>query len=135
MSPAAYALAADLVVLFHTLYVGFVVLGEGAILLGAAFGWQWIRNFAFRALHLLAIAVVAAEAVTGIVCPLTHWEARLRAAAGQPVDVDSFIGRWLHRILFIDAPDWAFTAAYCAFAALVVATLYWIPPRRRSRAA
>lgn len=135
MSPSAYALAADFVVFFHALYVGFVMLGEGAILLGAACGWQWIRGFWFRALHLLAIAVVAAEAVAGVVCPLTDWEFRLRTAAGQPVDGESFVGRWLHRMLFMDAPNWAFTTAYVVFAGLVLATLYWIPPRRRRIAA
>ena len=75
------------------------------------------------------IAVVAAEALGGIVCPLTIWEARLRAAAGESADSGTFIGRWAHRLMFFGGPEWVFTASYCVFALLVVATLLLAPPR------
>lgn len=134
MSGSGYALAADLIVLVHVLYVAFVVLGEGAILLGAVLRWPGIRNFRFRALHLLAIGIVVFESLWGIVCPFTAWEARLRAAAGQPVEAASFLGRGLHRMLFIAAPEWAFTLGYCLFGALVLLTLAWVPPRWKRQA-
>ena len=69
-----YRLAADAVVLVHFSYVAFVVVGLAAILLGLVCRWGWVRNFWFRSLHLLAILIVAAEAVCGITCPLTTWE-------------------------------------------------------------
>src|SRR6266496_370479 len=51
-----YAVLADVLTAIHGAYVGFVVLGELAILVGAAFGCRWARNPWFRSLHLLAIA-------------------------------------------------------------------------------
>jgi len=69
-----YRLAADAVVIVHVAYVAFVAVGLLAILLGLVCRWRWVRNFWFRSLHLLAILVVAAEAVCGITCPLTTWE-------------------------------------------------------------
>ncbi len=131
MNPSLYGLAADLIVLVHVCYVLFVALGLAAILLGAALRWTWIRNRWFRLAHLAAIGLVVCESLWGIVCPLTDWEARLRAAAGQPVDGATFIGRWLHRWLFIDAPEWAFTLGYCLFGGLVLLTLFCLPPRWR----
>ena len=53
-----------------------------AILAGIALRWAWVRNFWFRTIHLAMIAVVVAESLCGIVCPLTDWEDRLREAGG-----------------------------------------------------
>jgi Protein of Unknown function (DUF2784) len=41
-----------------------------------------------------------------------------------------FIERWIDRLLFYDAPTWVFTAAYVAFAALVLVTWVAVPPTR-----
>ena len=79
-----YRLAADAVVLVHFSYVAFVVVGLAAILLGLARRWGWVRNVWFRSLHLLAILVVAAEAVCGITCPLC-------VSAPQTVDEGDFM--------------------------------------------
>ena len=86
-----------------------------------------MRNFWFRAAHLAAIAFVAAEALAGIWCPLTLWEARLRGEAVEK----SFIAEWVHRLLFHDFPEWVFTIAYVAFLLAVAATWWWIRPKRR----
>jgi hypothetical protein len=129
-----YAWLADLVVAVHVAYVAFVLLGQALILIGAVGGWRWIRIRAFRLLHLAAIVVVATEAVLGIPCPLTVWEARLRRLAGQEAAEGTFIGRWLHEVLFFDLPPWVFTVTYVSFASLVVATLICVPPRWRRTA-
>lgn len=42
----------------------------------------------------------------------------------------SFIQHWLHAILFYSAPQWVFVVAYTAFALLVLASWYWVRPRR-----
>jgi len=130
---AIYSLLADLVVVIHAAYVAFVVLGELTILAGWLLRWSWVRNFAFRVSHLVLIGVVAAESLIDITCPLTDLEDWLRRLASQPVEKGTFIGRWMHELIFIDAPSWAFTLAYCLFAALVAATLYLIPPRWPAR--
>ncbi len=124
-----YRLLADAVVVLHFAYVAFVVLGMAAILVGWLFRWRFVGNFWFRAVHLLLIAVVAAESLTGVICPLTTCEARLRAAAGESVESGTFVGRWAHRLMFFTAPEWVYTVCYCGFALLVIAALLLVPPR------
>ncbi len=129
--PVIYKLAADLVVVVHVGYVSFVILGELLVILGMVCGWEWIRNFWFRWLHLGAIAIVVAESLAGLVCPLTTLEAWLRREAGQSTYRGDFIGHWAHELLFYDAPTWVFTLAYSLFGLLVAGTLWLAPPRRR----
>ncbi len=131
MSRGALTLAADLTLIAHAAFIVFVVAGQGLILAGWMLGWHWPRNLAFRLTHAGAIALVVLESWFGVVCPLTWLEFRLRAAAGSPLAADSFVGYWLQRLIFHDAPSWAFTAAYTSFAALVAATLVFYPPNRR----
>jgi len=88
-----------------------------------------VREWRWRALHLGAIAFVAAESLVGIVCPLTLWEDAVRGRQSQ----EGFIERWVDSILFYDLPTWVFTVAYSIFAVLVAATWFLVPPIRRSR--
>lgn len=120
---------ADLIVVFHAAFVAFVVFGLAAIALGLALGWGWVRNFWFRVLHVAAIAVVAAQALCGVICPLTTLENALRRRAGQQEYPEAFIGYWAHRLIFFDAPPWVFTLAYCAFGLAVAAVFVLGPPR------
>ncbi len=118
--------AADALLVLHFAIVVFIV---GGLLLtwgGAALGWGWVRNPWFRYTHLAAIAFVALEALIGRTCPLTEWEDALRGGARA----DSFIGRWVRRLLYYQAPEWVFTALYAAWAAATLATLRLVPPRR-----
>ena len=119
---------ADLLVVVHFAIVLFIVGGLVAVWLGAALGWRWVRNPWFRYLHLAAIGYVALEALLGIACPLTVWEDLLRGGARA----DSFVGRWVRRLLYYDAPEWVFTVAYVAWALATLATLRLVPPRRRA---
>lgn len=119
------ALLADLVLFVHFAFVLFVVGGFAAIWLGAAFGWGWVRNRAFRYAHLAAIVLVAAESLAGIACPLTVWENLLR---GGSADGASFVARWVGRLLYYDLPEWAFATAYVVFASAVAVTLWLVPP-------
>ena len=131
MSQSVLTTAADLTLAVHAAFIAFVVAGQGLILAGWMLGWDWPRNLTFRLIHAGAIALVVLESWFGVVCPLTWLEFRLRAAAGSPLQADSFVGYWLHRLIFYDAPPWTFTLAYTAFAALVAATLVFYPPNRR----
>jgi hypothetical protein len=128
-----YTILADLIVAVHLGYVAFVVVGELLIVLGLLLGWRWVRNPWFRWLHLLAIAVVAAETIVHINCPLTDWEDGLRAAAGQTVEEGTFIGRLAHSLFRIDLPydHWAFRVGYIGFGVLVLVTFLLAPPRAR----
>jgi hypothetical protein len=126
-----HALLADFVVVVHLAYVAFVVLGQGAICAGAALGWDWVRNLWFRVAHLTAILIVALESLLGVVCPLTHWENRLRALAGETAGQESFVARWVHAVMFYECSESVFTTIYVLFAAAVALTLWLVPPRWR----
>jgi hypothetical protein len=128
-----YRLAADAVVVLHMGYVLFVVVGCLLVLIGILFRWQWIRNPWFRWMHLASILIVAAEALLGIVCPLTTWEKELRLLAGETSYRGDFIASLVHDWLFYDLPPWAFTAIYVAFAAIVLLAFAAAPPRRLRR--
>jgi hypothetical protein len=125
-----YRWLADTVVVLHAAYVAFVIAGLLAVLMGVLLRWRWVRNFSFRAVHFLMIAVVVVESLLGITCPLTTWEDTLRLKAGEEVTQGTFIGRWAHEVLFYDAPPWVFTIAYCVFGGLVLLALVLVPPER-----
>jgi hypothetical protein len=124
-----YRILADLVLVVHFAYVAFVVVGLAAILLGGWRKWSWVRNFWFRLLHFLMIAVVVCESLFGIVCPLTNWEDALREKAGETIEQATFIGRMLERLLFIQVPKSTLTPFYCLFGLAVLATFIFVPPK------
>jgi hypothetical protein len=122
-------LAADALLVLHFAIAAFILAGLILVWVGAAAGWAWIRNPWFRYAHLGAIVFVAGEAVLGFACPLTIWEDLLRGG----VRPESFIGRWVYRLLYYRAPEWVFTTAYAAWAAATVITLVLVPPRRSAK--
>ncbi len=120
---------ADIILITHFLYVSFVIGGLLAVWTGAFFRWQWIRNFWFRILHLIAIVFVVLESVFGVVCPLTEWENKLRTSTGGGYET-SFMQHWIHKILFYHAPEYVFTIIYILFTLLVFGSLIVVKPRR-----
>lgn len=120
---------ADLVLLLHVLIVGFNVLGLVAIWIGAGLGWQWVRNRAFRIAHIVVMAFIAAEALLGVMCPLTVWEDALRGEISQR----GFVSRWLAALLYWDWPTWVFTLIYCAWFGLVVLAWFMVRPHAAMR--
>jgi hypothetical protein len=126
-----YRIVADLVVIVHFSYIAFVVFGMLAILVGIGMGWAWVRNPWFRIAHLVAIAIVAIQALAGVVCPLTTLEKGLRLRAGQASYPGAFIGYWAHRLTFYQAPPWVFTLCYTLFGVAVLGTFALAPPRWR----
>ncbi len=119
--------AADALLVVHFLIAAFIVGGLLLTWVGVLLEWRWVRNPWFRYLHLMAIVIVALEAVLGVACPLTIWEDLLRGGM-RP---ESFVGRWVYAVLYYRAPEWVFALAYVAWAAAALATLFWVPPRRR----
>ncbi|AXF05420.1 DUF2784 domain-containing protein [Paraburkholderia hospita] len=118
---------ADAVLVSHALIVLFIVGGLIAIWAGAALEHGWVRNRAFRVLHLAAIGVVAILAALDVPCPLTVLEDRLRT--GGTVE-QGFVQRWVSHWLYYDFPVWTFAVAYVAFLLIVAITWRCIPPRR-----
>ena len=133
MNSSTYRLLADAVLILH---VGVVLFNVGALVLvlaGARLGWAWVRNMAFRVLHLAAIAYVVITTWLGIDCGLTVLEQWLRMRAGQVSYHDDFIAHWLSRMLFFEAPPWVFIVVYTAFGLMVLWSWVWVPPQRASR--
>lgn len=130
LAPIAFQTLANAVLVLHVCVVLFVVAGLVLTLLGGALRWQWVRNFWFRAAHLAAIVYVALQAWFDIVCPLTTLEQWLRSKAGQQAYEGDFIGFWLGKLLFYQAPPWIFITAYSLFGFLVAWT--WIAVRPAS---
>ena len=124
------AVLADAVLIAHFAFVLFVTGGLLLIWIGAAAGWRWVRNPWFRFAHLAAIVFVAGEALVGVWCPLTVWEAELRGVRAEK----SFLAQWIHRLMYYEFPEWVFTTAYVLFTLAVAATLWLVPPvRSRAR--
>lgn len=130
LSPASAATLADAILTLHVGIVAFVVLGTALILVGGWRQWNWVRGFKWRLAHLLLMVFVVLQTWLGELCPLTVWEQTLRLHAGQSTYDESFIAHWLSRLIFFEAPWWAFVAAYTGFAALVLVTWFKVPPRR-----
>ena len=119
---------ADALLVLHFLIAAFIVAGLVLVWIGALARWAWIRNPWFRYLHLAAIVFVAAEALLGLACPLTIWEDLLRGG----VRPESFVGRWVQRLLYYQAPEWLFTTLYAAWTGATLITLRLVPPGRNA---
>ena len=117
---------ADVILVLHAIIVVFNIGALPIIWVGYLRGWRFVRNFYFRVVHLLLIAIVAAESVFGIWCPLTTWEAALRS---EPMHPNGFIAQWLHKLLFYDFPAWVLSLAYLLFFLLVAGTFWFVRPQ------
>lgn len=126
-----YSFLADAILVLHFAFVVFVVASLPVIVLGHFLGWAWVRNRNFRLFHLAAIALVAAQAWAGLVCPLTTLEMWLRTRSGAAPYAGSFVQYWVQRLLYYDAPIWVFAGLYTGFGALVALTWIKVPPRAR----
>lgn len=133
LTPLHYRLLADGVLLLHFGVVVFVVGGLLLVIAGNLRHWRWVNNFWFRVAHLAAIGVVVAQAWLGKLCPLTSLESWLRLQSGEAAYQQSFIEHWLQRLLFFEAPLWAFAVAYTVFGVLVAAAWWRFPPELTKR--
>lgn len=121
-------LLADLLLVVHFALAAFITGGLVLVWIGAAARWTWVRNPWMRYAHLAAIGFVALEALAGYACPLTVWEDLLRGGE-RP---ESFVARWVYRLLYYRAPEWVFAALYAAWALATLVTLKLVPPRRKA---
>lgn len=130
----ASAWLAQTVMLIHLGYVAFVVLGQLAIVIGLARGWEWVRGSTFRVLHLTAMAIVAFETAAGLPCPLTELEYHFRAKAGQtPPDIPFIERMVVHNLVFFEGvPRWVYRACCLGFGLVVASTFLLAPPRWRT---
>jgi hypothetical protein len=83
-------IAADAVLIVHSLFIVFVVFG-GALLL------RWPR---IAWLHVPAVFWAAVVELTGWICPLTPLENTLRRSAGEPAYAGDFVGHYLVALIY-----------------------------------
>lgn len=86
----SYRIAADFFLVFHFLFILFVLFG-GLF----AFRFRWAP-----AIHIPAAAWGAFVEITGRLCPLTTIEVWLRRAAGDSGYSESFIEHYLYPIIY-----------------------------------
>ncbi len=123
--------AAALVLALHLVVIGFNLFGLAAVPLGAWRGWAFVRIGWWRWLHVLALVVVAGQALAGRACFLTLWQDRLAGrAGGQPL-----IAGAIDRLIYWPLPLWVFAALYVLVLVYALALLWLVPPVRRRGAA
>ncbi|MFO0843431.1 MAG: DUF2784 family protein [Gemmataceae bacterium] len=124
---------ADAVVVLHLGFVVAVLLSLVLVLVGWLAGWSWTRNFWFRVVQLIAVEVVAGQAVVGLDCPLTTLEQSLRGGYGflHPEEgQSSALGKFCNDVLYLrDVPLGAFPYIYGGVGLLVLLTWVLAPPR------
>ena len=86
----AYKLAADLVVMIHLGFIGFVLLG-GLL----ALKWRWVLL-----VHLPAVLWGVLLEFRGWICPLTPLEQQLRQSAGMSGYTGGFIDHYILPIIY-----------------------------------
>jgi len=110
-----YHLLADLVLLVHIAFIGFVLFG-GLL----ALKWQPVMWA-----HLPAVAWGAIVEFSGWICPLTPWENWLLEQAGGHGYRGDFIAYYLLPILYPDALTRELQVALGLVAVLLNAAVYW----------
>ena len=116
-------LVADLVVVFHFLFIVFATLG-GVL----ALRWRWIPW-----LHLPCAAWGAAVELTGRVCPLTPSENSLRAAGGAAGYPGGFIEHYLLAAIYPAGLTRDIQLALAGMLLSLNATVYFCVWRRAHR--
>jgi hypothetical protein len=120
---------AQSVLALHVGVILFNIFGLIAVPLGAAFQWEFVRVFWWRALHIASLVVVAIQAMLGDACFLTYWQSDLLRAAGQMPSDEPLIQRTIEDLIFWSLPLWVFAAGYVAVLACAMVLWKLVPPR------
>ena len=124
-----YRLLADTVLVIHFAFVAFVIIGLLITWIGYFRRWSFVRNFYFRAIHILSMGVVLLESVFDIVCPLTDWEIQLRTLGEQTVyGEQTFMQYWIHKIMFFNLGTTTFIIIYAGFFTALVLSFIFVRP-------
>jgi hypothetical protein len=118
---------AEAILFLHLGVIAFNLFGLIAVPLGAWRGWDFVRLFWWRALHLAALAIVALQALFGRACFLTYWQHALTGEAAAPAPL---IVRWVNGLIYWPLPLWVFTLIYVVIWLYALALWRWVPPRR-----
>jgi len=109
-----YRALADLILLVHLAFVGFVVLGGLLVLRRSKVAW----------IHLPCAAWGVLIEFAGWVCPLTPLEVSLRMRGGEAGYAGSFISHYVTAVLYPAGLTRGVQVALGAFALLLNAAIY-----------
>ena len=116
-----YKVAADVVILIHFLWIGFVILGFPVTL--------YFNSAKWRLFHLAAVILMILMQVTLTICPLTYLEGWLKSG-GNTKDVypGAFIAEWVERLIYVEDMTLE-KIMYATMAYLVLILLsFWLRP-------
>ena len=118
-----YKVAADVVILIHFLWIGFVILGFPVAL--------YFNSAKWRLIHLAAVILMILMQVTRTICPLTYLEGWLKSG-GNTKDVypGAFIAEWVERLIYVEDMTLE-KIMYATMAYLMLILLsFWFRPLR-----
>lgn len=118
-----YRAGADLVVVVHLLFIGFIVGGVFLI-------WRW-RLIIW--VHIPAVIYGALVEFAGFSCPLTLLENDLRQRAGEAGYRDGFIAHYLVKVIYPPGLSHGMQVGLGVLLLLVAIIGYWGFLRRRGR--
>jgi len=116
--------AAQAILAVHLVIIAFNVAGLVVIPLGAWLGWRIVRVAWLRLLHLVLLAVVAAQALAGRACILTIWQNDFAGGAGSPAPLIMGV---VDRLVYWPLPFWVFTVMYCGVFLYVLLLTMLVP--------
>jgi hypothetical protein len=87
----------EAVLAVHVVVILFNVFGLVAVPIGAICKWRFVHIRWWRVLHVLSLAVVAAQALAGRACFLTAWQDELTATAQSATPL---IVRWVNQMVY-----------------------------------
>ena len=121
---------ATMVLMAHSAIILFNLFGLVGIPLGGWRRWGFVRAPAWRYLHVLALAVVAAQAALGRACFLTIWQ---DAVTDGSQESQPLIARTVDALIYWPIPIWVFAVGYILIFAYALALLWLVPPRAFGR--
>ena len=118
-----YVVLADAIALVHVLFVLFVMFGSLFVLRWARAAW----------LHGPSLAWGLIVEFSGVTCPLTPLESRLRALGGESGYSEDFVSHWLMAVLYPESLTRGLQIAMGASLLLLNIGIYvWIGMRSRN---
>jgi Protein of Unknown function (DUF2784) len=123
-----YKVTADVVILIHFLWIGFVILGLPVAL--------YFNSAKWRLIHLAAVILMIGMQVTRTICPLTYLEAWLKSGGDETkVYPGAFIAEWVERLIYVeDMTLEKIMYATMAYFALILLS-FWFRPLHWKKAA
>jgi len=120
-------IAADVVILIHFLWIGFVILGFPVAL--------YFNSTKWRLIHLAAVILMILMQVTRTICPLTYLEAWLKSGGtAKTVYPGAFIIKWVERLIYVeDMTLEKIMYATMAYLALILLSFWFRPIRWKRR--